>query len=271
MYDVVCSLVIYKNTRKQLLDAINSFLNTTLSVKLILVDNSPTNDLKDLIIDTRVEYIFNPSNPGYGTSHNLAIKKYWIDSKFHLVLNPDIYYSSGVLENLVFYLEKNFEVGLLMPKVLYPDQKIQYLAKLLPTPFDFFARRFLPSFLSRIFSERFELKKLNYDKVFEAPYLSGCFMLFRTSVLQDINGFDENFFMHMEDLDITRRCYELGYKTVYYPNEIVIHDHLHKSFYKLTNLKMYVVSAVYYFNKWGWFIDNKRTEINNAILHQNKS
>ena len=51
MYDVVCSLVIYKNERSQLLDAVNSFLNTKLMVKLILVDNSPTNDLKDLIID----------------------------------------------------------------------------------------------------------------------------------------------------------------------------------------------------------------------------
>jgi GT2 family glycosyltransferase len=85
MYDVVCSLVIYKNEKKQLLDAINSFLNTSLCVKLILIDNSPTNDLKDLIFDTRVEYLFNPSNPGYGTSHNIAIKKYWDNSKFHLV------------------------------------------------------------------------------------------------------------------------------------------------------------------------------------------
>lgn len=271
MYDVVCSLVIYKNERKQLLEAINSFLNTNLYVKLILIDNSPTNDLKDLIHDDRVEYLFNPSNPGYGTSHNIAIKKYWDNSKFHLVLNPDIYYSPGVLENLILYFDVNRKVGLLMPKVLYPDERIQYLAKLLPSPFVFFVRRFLPfkSVKKRI-SDRFELRALDYNKVFEAPYLSGCFMLFDTKALKEINGFDENFFMHMEDLDISRRCYELGYKTVYYPKEIVYHDHLRKSFLTFNNLKMYFNSAFYYFNKWGWFFDNKRKEINKAILNQYK-
>ena len=48
MYNIVCSLVIYKNDPNQLLDAINSFLNTELNVRLILIDNSPTNDLKDI-------------------------------------------------------------------------------------------------------------------------------------------------------------------------------------------------------------------------------
>ena len=51
MFDVVCSLVIFKNKRSQLLDAINSFLNTELNIRLILIDNSPSNDLFDLIKD----------------------------------------------------------------------------------------------------------------------------------------------------------------------------------------------------------------------------
>jgi GT2 family glycosyltransferase len=272
MYDVVCSLVIYKNERSQLLDAVNSFLNTKLMVKLILVDNSPTNDLKDLIIDSRVEYFFNPSNPGYGTSHNIAIKKYLNNSSFHLVLNPDIYYLPGVLENLILYLHANDDVGLIMPKILYPDNKIQYLAKLLPSPFVFFARRFLPfKKIKEKISDKFELKHLNYDTVFIAPYLSGCFMLFKTETLKIINGFDENIFMHMEDLDISRRCYESGFKTVYYGKEHVFHDHIYKSFLTFNNIKMYFNSAFYYFNKWGWLFDKEREKINKIILNQKKT
>ncbi|GIZ07433.1 glycosyltransferase [Flavobacterium sp. UMI-01] len=269
MYDIVCSLVIYKNDRKQLLDAINSFLNTDLKVKLILIDNSPSDELKDIKIEARVEYIHNPQNPGYGTSHNIGIRKFSEVSKYHLILNPDIYYSSGVLEDIIAYMDNNEDVGLLMPKILYPNDSIQYLAKLIPSPFDFFVRRFLPFkiFKNRIL-DRFELRFSGYDKIMEVPYLSGCFMVFRSNVLKKIKGFDENIFMHMEDLDITRRCQGAGFKTIFYPNQVVYHDHIYKSFMTVANLKMYFVSAFYYFNKWGWIFDDLRRDINNETIRK---
>lgn len=267
MYDIVCSLVIYKNDREQLLAAIDSFLNTSLMVRLLLIDNSPTDDLKNIKIDNRVEYFHNPSNPGYGTSHNIGIRKFSEQSKYHLVLNPDIYYSVGVLEDIIKFMDNDSEIGLVMPKILYPDGKTQYLAKLLPSPFVFFARRFLPiTYLKKRISDRFELKFSEYNIIMNAPYLSGCFMVFRNKALSEINGFDERFFMHMEDLDISRRCYEAGFKTIFYPNQIVYHDHLFKSFLTTTNLKMYFKSAFYYFNKWGWFFDQKRNRINRDTL-----
>jgi GT2 family glycosyltransferase len=267
MYDIVCSLVIYKNERNQLLDAINSFLNTDLQVKLVLIDNSPNNDLIDIKKDCRVEYIHNPSNPGYGSSHNIAIRKYLDRTKFHLILNPDIYYSKGVLEDIISFMESDENIGLVMPKVLYPDGRIQYLAKLIPSPFVFFVRRFLPnSSLKKKISDNFELRFSGYNEIMEVPYLSGCFMVFRTDALIKINGFDELFFMHIEDLDITRRCYEAGFKTIYYPHQIVYHDHLYKTFLTFANLKMYFKSAFYYFNKWGWFFDKTRRKINKQTI-----
>lgn len=263
MYNVVCSLVIYKNDKKQLLDAIDSFLNTDLDVKLMLIDNSPEDDLKNIKIDDRVEYIHNPSNPGYGTSHNIAIKKYAELSNYHLVLNPDVYYGQGVLENILSYMESDKSIGLVMPKVLYPNGEIQYLAKLIPSPFDFFARRFLPfKKLKKRFSDKFELKFSGYNIIMDVPYLSGCFMVFNNEALKKINGFDEKIFMHMEDLDITRRCNEAGFKTVFFPHQVVYHDHVYKTFLTFSNLKMYFSSAFYYFNKWGWVFDKKRKSMN---------
>ena len=271
MYDIVCSLVIYKNDRKQLLDAIDSFLNTALKVKLVIIDNSPSNILEDLKIDSRVEYIYNPSNPGYGSTHNIAIRKYINQTKYHLILNPDIYYSEGVIEGIISFMDRDESIGLVMPKILYPDGKIQYLAKLIPSPFVFFARRFLPlQGLKKNISDRFELRFSGYDTIMEVPYLSGCFMVFRTEALERINGFDENIFMHMEDLDITRRCYDAGFKTLFYPNQIVYHDHLFKSFLTVANLKMYFTSAFYYYNKWGWFFDKKRVLINKKTIENIK-
>ncbi|PKH67659.1 glycosyl transferase family 2 [Flavobacterium sp. ALD4] len=272
MFDIVCSLVIYKNDRKQLLDAIGSFLNTELKVRLVLIDNSPTDELKDIVSDSRTEYIHNPSNPGYGVTHNIAIRKYSYKTKYHLILNPDIYYSKGVIEDIISFMENDVDIGLIMPKVLYPNGQIQYLAKLIPSPFVFFARRFLPfANLKKQISEKFELRFSGYDTIMEVPYLSGCFMVFRTEALIKINGFDENIFMHMEDLDITRRCYDAGFKTVFYPNQIVYHDHLFKSFLTMANLKMYFTSAFYYYNKWGWFFDKKRRMINKKTINNIKS
>lgn len=272
MYDIVCSLVIYKNDRKQLLDAIVSFLNTDLKVRLVLIDNSPTDELQDIINDARTEYIHNPSNPGYGSTHNIGIRKYSDKTKYYLILNPDIYYSKGVIEDIISFMNKDELIGLVMPKVLYPNGEIQYLAKLIPSPFVFFARRFLPiASLKKRISDKFELRFSGYDAIMEVPYLSGCFMVFRTEALKKINGFDEKIFMHMEDLDITRRCQDAGFKTIFYPNQIVYHDHLYKSFLTIANLKMYLSSAFYYFNKWGWFFDRKRELINKQIIDNIKS
>lgn len=266
MYDIVCSLVIYKNDRNQLIAAIDSFLNTELNVRLVLIDNSPTDDLSDIKIHPKIEYISNPINPGYGTSHNIAISKYINNTKFHLVLNPDIYFNNGVLEDMINFMNLDIKIGLMMPKILYPNEQIQYLAKLLPRPADFFIRRLLPnSSIKTRLTDTFELKFSGYNKIMEVPYLSGCFMLFSAKALREIKGFDENIFMHMEDLDITRTCWSKGYKTIYYPHKSVYHDHLFKSTLNLANLNMYLRSAIYYFNKWGWFFDLDRKRINKSV------
>lgn len=267
--DATGCIVLYKNDREMLLKAINSFLNTSLNIELFLIDNSPNDDLKNIIVDNRVVYLHNPSNPGFGAAHNIAIRKAFESSDYHLVLNPDIYYDKGILEMIVKYMDSHSEVGVIMPKILYPNGDIQYLAKLLPTPFDFIIRRFIPvASIKKRMSNKFELRNSNYNKIIDVPYLSGCFMVFRTEVLNKINGFDENIFMHTEDIDICRRVILSGYHSVFYPQVSVYHDHEKKTFLNLKTFKIYLKSAIYYFNKWGWFFDQNRKEINKRTLSQ---
>jgi GT2 family glycosyltransferase len=269
IYDITGTIVLYKNERTILLGAINSFLDTSLQVKLFLVDNSPTDELKNIITDSRIEYIHNPSNPGFGTSHNYAIKKSLTLSKYHLVLNPDIYFENNVLKELINYLEKNKNIGVIMPKILYPDGSNQYLAKLLPTPFDFIIRRLIPfkTFKEKV-AYKFELRRSNYTQIIDVPFLSGCFLIFRTKVLDRVNGFDEHIFMYTEDIDICRRINNEKYRSVFYPEVHVYHDHEAKSFLSFKIFRVYLKSAIYYFNKWGWFYDNERKEINKKTLLQ---
>ncbi|KAF2081159.1 glycosyltransferase [Flavobacterium sharifuzzamanii] len=237
-------------------ETIGSFLETELNVKLYLVDNSPTDDLKILMTDSRIEYIHNPSNPGFGASHNVAIQKANdFQSDYHLVLNPDIYFKQGTLENLCEFMDSNLEVGHVMPKITYPNGEFQYLCKTNPTFFDLFARGFMPSLLKRIFQKRmdkYEYKDYNYNEIiFDIPYLSGCFMFLRSSILKKVGFFDDKIFMYLEDADLTRRFLEVS-RTAYYPQAHVYH-HFAKLTHKKLKFKWITVqSAFIYFNKWGW-------------------
>jgi GT2 family glycosyltransferase len=237
-------------------EAISSFLDVNYEIKLFLVDNSPTDELKALVIDSRVEYIHNPSNPGFGASHNIAIEKAFnLDSDYHLVLNPDIYFDSGTLEKLCVFMDSNLNVGHVMPKVTYPNGDFQYLCKTNPTFFDLFARGFMPSFIKNVFQNRmnsYEYKDHDYNKcIYDIPYLSGCFMFLRTSVLKKVGFFDDRIFMYLEDADLTRRFLEIS-RTAYYPDAQVYH-HFAKLTHKKLKFKWITVeSAIVYFNKWGW-------------------
>jgi GT2 family glycosyltransferase len=265
---IVSSIVLYKNDKSQLSEAIKSFLNTEMTVRLILVDNSPTDDLSDVIIDDRVDYIFNPDNPGFGAAHNIALKKSLkIGAKYHLVLNPDVHFSKGVLEDIFQYMEKHLFTGNLMPKVLYPDGSMQFLCKLLPTPYDWIGRRFNP--LQKMLDKRnhkFELRFTGYNQIMEVPYLSGCFMFLRLDAIKEIGLFDEGIFMYGEDTDLCRRLIVKNYTNIFYPEKFIIHSFAkgsHKS-WRLTWIG--IKSAIYYFNKWGWFFDSQRSQINNKAL-----
>ena len=249
-------IVLYNNDIEVLKQTINSFLNTELSVRLILIDNSPLDDLKILQTDNRIEYIHNPSNPGFGAAHNIAIKKsFELNSTYHLVLNPDVYFEKGTLETICDFMDKNLNIGQLMPKVTYPNGEFQYLCKTNPTFFDLLVRGFLPNFILSFFRkrmERYEYKDHNYEEIiYDIPYLSGCFMFLRPETLKKVGFFDDKIFMYLEDADLTRRFLEVS-RTVYFPKA-----HIYHLFAKLTHKKVKfkwitVQSAFIYFNKWGW-------------------
>jgi len=259
-YDLTASIVACRNDIKMLQKAIDSFLNTELSVRLIVVDNSPNDEIRQICNDKRIEYVFNNANIGFGAGHNIAILRILELSKYHLVLNPDIYFSRGNLEKLYNYMENNKDVGLVMPKILYPDGSLQYLCKKLPTPFDLILRRFIPSFLKPLFQKRFdsfEFKDRDYNEIMSVPGLSGCFMFIRTGIFKEIGMFDERFFMYAEDTDLCRRIGN-KYETMYYPDAVIYHEYAKGSYKNNKLLLVHINSAIKYFNKWGWFFDKDR-------------
>lgn len=266
---ITASIVTYHNNFEDLEAVINSFLNTNLDIKLYISDNSSNEKIKELCNDDRIEYTFNNGNLGFGKAHNVSIRKALKkNSKYHLILNPDITFNGGVLEELLNYMELNNSVGLIMPKILYPTGEIQKLTKLLPTPMNLIFRKFCPikKYIDKL-DYKYEMRFSEYNKEMEVPYLSGCFMFVRTEIFKEVGYFDENFFMYLEDTDLSRRIHE-KYKTIYYPKVQINHKFAKGSYVNKKLLMYHIKSAIYYFNKWGWFFDKKRKEVNSRILKE---
>lgn len=264
------SIVLYNNPIFMIQKAIDSFLSTSQNVKLYLIDNSPTDVLKILSSsDKRIEYIHNPTNPGFGAAHNIALKLSISQHiPYHLVLNPDVYFDQGVMEELLAYMDHHADVGLLMPKVLYPTGEVQTIARLLPTPWDLFARRFIPfkNYLEKI-NRRYELTFFDYTSTIEVPFISGCFMFLRTETLKKTGLFDERFFMYLEDADLSRRIGIVS-KTLLYPNVSITHEYQRGSHHSFKLLIIFMHSVFSYFNKYGWFFDSYRKNKNRQTLEQ---
>ncbi len=263
------SLVLYKHKYSQIEGLIQSVKACGDGIQLTLIDNSPNNNLQaELPQDLDLNYQFIGQNLGYGKAHNLSIEKSLINATYHLVLNPDIRFEPTAILQMTTYLDANPNIGLLMPKVLYPSGEIQHLCKLMPTPFDLIMRRFIPNFLHPWFKhrmEQYELKHKDYNQTMEVANLSGCFMLMRCEALKFTGLFDDRFFMYLEDTDLSRRINQ-QFKTVYYPEVSIIH-HYEKGSYKSNKLLLYHISSAFkYFWKYGWFFDTVRNTVNKLSL-----
>ena len=263
--DLTISIVLYKTNSRLLRQVMDSVATCTLKYKLYLIDNSPTDALRSMATGPNIAYIFNNKNLGFGKAHNIAMRKAVDEALYHLVLTPDVQFEAAPLEKLFDRMQRDPSIGLISPKILYPDGSIQYLCKLLPTPLDLLGRRFLGE---REWVERrnkdYELRESGYNSEMNIPYLSGCFMFLRTSALKEVGFFDERIFMYIEDADLTRRIYQ-RYKTLFYPEAQIVH-HYEKGSYKNKMLMLYNIhGASVYFFKWGWVFDPARQKINNDV------
>lgn len=234
---------------------------------LYIIDNTEQQTDEYLNIDN-VSYVHNKKNLGYGSAHNIGIERaIKAGSDYHIVLNPDISFEPEIIDELISYANEHSDVVYILPKVLYPDGEIQYLCKLLPTPFDLFFRRFFPQVgIFKKWNDRYTLKQFGYDNIINPPCLSGCFMFMRTTTLRDNNlRFDDRFFMYCEDFDLIRRLHRVG-KTIFYPHVSIVHDHEKASYKNNIMLIEHMKSTCKYFNKYGWFMDRERKVINRNII-----
>ena len=171
-----------------------------------------------------VKCITSNQNLGFAKANNLALKT--SSGKYVLFLNPDTIIPEDCLEKCIAFLETHNDAGALGIRMI--DGKGDFLPeskRAFPSPVTSLFKlsgltRLFPK--SRIFA-RYHLGFLDEHKDHEVDVLSGAFLMSRRDLLDEVNGFDETFFMYGEDIDLSYRLQKTGLKNYYFSGRSIIH------------------------------------------------
>ena len=235
--------------------AARSILQQTKQVQLTLylIDNASPDDTAQRIEQEfsgqpGVEIIRLEKNLGFGGGHNAVLDR--LESEYHVVANPDILLDTDAISALCAYLDEHPEVVMVTPRLYFPDGREQYVPRRSPSVMALLSRQLPLPFLKK-YEDHYLMRDEDLDKEQELGFCTGCFFVIRTEALRRIGGFDQRYFMYVEDADLTREAMKLG-KVVYWPGTKVIHAWHRIPSKKLSSFLRQLWSMGIYFRKWGF-------------------
>jgi len=232
---------------------IRSVLGQTVGVplQLYLIDNaSPDSSGEQLlrVFGETAQVICNQDNIGFGKGHNSCLAR--LTSKYHVVINPDITLTQDAITGLCSYLDTHPDVVMVTPRLCFPDGKTQYIAKRPPNVLALAARQLNVPCL-KPYENHYLMLDRDLTREQEISFCTGCFFVIRTDVLKHFGGFDPDYFLYVEDADITRRAMKYG-KVMYVPQQQVIHAWHRAAHKSLRPFLLQLRSMLLYFRKWGF-------------------
>lgn len=221
-------IIVNYNVRHFLEQCLISVLKATSNIdaEIFVVDNNSPDDSVKMVREKfpNVELIHNTKNVGFSKANNQAIEI--SKGEYVLLLNPDTVVEEDTFENCIKFMDAHPDGGGLGVKMI--DGSGNFLPESkrgLPTPSVSFYKIFG---LSKIFPKsrtfaKYHLGYLKENETNEIEVLSGAFMWMRRSVLDEVGFLDEDFFMYGEDIDLSYRITQAGYKNYYLPKVKIIH------------------------------------------------
>lgn len=221
-------VIVNYNVKHFLEQCLISVFNATkgISSEVFVVDNNSVDGSCTLVKEKfpQVQLIENKINHGFSVANNQAIKQ--ATGQYILLLNPDTVVEENSFEKCISFMNSTKDAGGLSVKMI--DGRGRFLPeskRSLPTPAVAFYKIFG---LSRLFPKskrfaRYHLGHLDKDKTNEIEILPGAFMFLRKETLDKTGLLDETFFMYGEDIDLSYRITQAGYKNYYYPETTIIH------------------------------------------------
>ena len=207
------------NGKKYLEDFLPSVIKYSGDAEIIVADNASTDDsiafLKTQFPSVRI--IQNATNGGFAKGYNDALKH--VDSEFYLLLNSDIEVSENWLDPLLETMKTPSVAGC-QPKIR--SYKNRTFFEHAGAAGGFLDRNYFPFCRGRIF-DQFEEDHGQYDGEIEIFWATGAALMIRSEIFHRLNGFDEDFFAHMEEIDLCWRAKKLGYQFLAIPSSVVYH------------------------------------------------
>lgn len=218
---------------------VNALLGCPEVGQIILTLNVP----ESLVVpeDARITVVRNSIRKGFGANHNSAFAS--CAQPFFCPMNPDIELPANPFPELL-KLSLDTSVDLIAPLVVSPQGAIEDNLRKFPT---------FSSLLLKVFGLRDgRYAVAEGGAVFFSEWVAGMFMLFRSKAFASLEGFDENYFLYYEDVDICARAWRHGFRVVACPKVKVVHDARRDSRRNLRHMRWHIESMVRYFFKfWG--------------------
>jgi GT2 family glycosyltransferase len=226
---VTLSIIIVNYNVKNLLEqCLSSVQQATEKIddEIIVVDNASTDGSIEYLcpLFPHVQFISNKNNVGFATANNQALQI--AKGKLVLFLNPDTKVPPDCFTKCIQFMDGHNKAGALGVRMVNGENKFLKESKRgVPTPIvSFWKLSGICSLFPRsAYFARYYLGNLDENVTQEADVLSGAFMMVRKEVLEKTGGFDEQFFMYAEDIDLSLRIKKMGYKNYYFANTTIIH------------------------------------------------
>ncbi|MBI3250113.1 MAG: glycosyltransferase family 2 protein [Deltaproteobacteria bacterium] len=193
-------------------------------IEIVLVDNAS----EDGSIDTvrrffpQVKLIETGANLGFARAANLGWRQ--AQGEHVLFLNPDTHVFAGALERGLAYFRAHPSVGVLGLKLLNHDGSLQVSCRnFLSLPLLLSDNLLRLPFVPRRLASRFIYRLWDHGETRAVDWVCGACMFLRRSLLEDIGGLNEAYFMYGEDMDLCYRVRQQGYTVVYYPEAAIMH------------------------------------------------
>ena len=213
-------IIVNHNNRSFLLQTLSSLSKSlnSLNHEIIVVDNASSDGSLQAVKQDfpAVKRIALSQNIGFARANNVGVRH--TSRQYLFLLNNDTYVPEGAIQKLLELKKKHPEFGIVAPIVFYPDETPQLSWG---KDLHLFSEVFLKFFAKRWYAWRFKRKRRTITQ--NVDWVSGACFLIERKLYEQIGGFDENFFLYVEDADLCRRIRHLGY-TIHLTSEAwIIH------------------------------------------------
>lgn len=211
MQSTISVLIVYYKSIDLLLRCLHSIkVSNEVPAKIIVVDNFSGDNAKALVLGKfkDVQWYESGFNSGFGRANNMAAL--YSNADYLLILNSDVLLANTTIKNCFEFLEENSNVGVLGCKLLNEDgshQKSTYSV----------------AGFRKMLDQNLAINKLWPMKGEPVEAVMGSFMLIPRKVFEEVGGFDPDFFMYAEELDLCHRIAQKGYKILYFEGATAVH------------------------------------------------